>query len=70
MRDQRKAQTNSVGIPSKLLIFQLLIALKYETCYQMDAKIPFYLMVDVIGIPAVYLYVTIQVTIISEHTRM
>ena len=27
-------------------------------------------MVDVIGISAVYLYVMIQVTIVSEHTRM
>ena len=39
--------------------------------YQIDVKIqPFHLMVDVIGIPAVYLYVILQVTIISEHTRI
>ena len=29
-----------------------------------------HLIVDVIGIPAVYLYVIIQVTLISEYTRM
>ena len=71
MRNRRKSQKNSVGIPSKLLIFQLLMALKYQTWYQIDAKIqPIYLIVDVIGIPAVYLYVIKQVTLISEHTRM
>ena len=40
MRNERKIGENSRGVPKKLLIFQLVIALENQTWYQTNAKIP------------------------------
>ena len=46
MRNERKIQEKSRGVPRRILIFQLVIALESQTWYQTEAKIPtFYLMI-------------------------
>ena len=39
MRNQRKMEKKSRGVPRKFLIFQLVIAFENQTWYQSDAKI-------------------------------
>ena len=64
MRNKRNIGVKSRGLPRKLLIFQLVIALENQTWYQTDAKIQtFYLLIIYVN------YLIIIFMNINENNR-